>query len=275
MRKTILLAVLCLAATAHAAPAHPSFSVTSTGKGRPILLIPGLGCGANVWDETVRHLEGKAELHVITLAGFAGQPRIDGPVLATARREIAAWVRERRMERPLIIGHSLGGFLALWLAASEPDLFAGIVVVDGAPFLFGLGNEGATAEQARQLAPSLRERFAASFSANGRATLAAMMKRPADVDRVAALSERSDPAAVADAMVELMVTDLRPALPSITAAALIVVNGTTPSEMFAKQTAAIRGRRVVQIPGTLHFVMLDDPPAFLAEVDRFLAGVRP
>ena len=277
MRKTLLLLVLLLAAPVHAAPAHPSFSVTSTGKagGRPILLIPGLGCGGNVWDETVRHLEGKAQLHVITLAGFAGQPRVADPMLATARREIADWVRAERLERPIVIGHSLGGFLALWLAASEPELFGGIVVVDGAPFLFGLGNQDATAEQARQMAPALRERFAASFTAGLRQTLAAMMKRPEDVERVARLGERSDAGAVADAMVELLVTDLRPRLPAIAAPALIVVDGAVKSEAFAQQTAAIRSRRVVQIPGTLHFVMLDDPPAFHAEVDRFLAGVRP
>ena len=52
----------------------PLFAVTVTGSGRPMILIPGLSCGGNVWDGTVTHFKDRYECHVVTLAGFAGQP---------------------------------------------------------------------------------------------------------------------------------------------------------------------------------------------------------
>ena len=57
------------------------FAVTVTGSGRPMVLIPGLACGGSVWDATVAHYKASYECHVVTLAGFAGQPAIEGQTL--------------------------------------------------------------------------------------------------------------------------------------------------------------------------------------------------
>src|SRR5271165_2213258 len=61
-------------ATTNKSPA--AFSVKVTGAGRPMILIPGLSCGGDVWDGTVAHFKDRYECHVLTLAGFAGQPAI-------------------------------------------------------------------------------------------------------------------------------------------------------------------------------------------------------
>lgn len=61
----------------------PSFAVKVTGHGRPVILIPGLSSSGAVWDGTVAHLKSRFECHVLTLAGFAGEPRIPAPFLKT------------------------------------------------------------------------------------------------------------------------------------------------------------------------------------------------
>ena len=111
--------------------APTSFSVTVAGRphGRPIILIPGLGCPGSVWADTVAHFP-DAETHVLTLAGFAGQAPISTPLSATVRAELAIYIRDRHLEHPIIIGHSLGGFIAFWLAAAEPDLVGPTITVD-------------------------------------------------------------------------------------------------------------------------------------------------
>src|SRR5262245_61167189 len=62
-----------------------AFFVKVMGSGRPVIFIPGIACSGKVWDKTIEHLAGKVEAHVITLAGFAGRPRISAPFLSTVR----------------------------------------------------------------------------------------------------------------------------------------------------------------------------------------------
>src|SRR6201986_2511600 len=57
------------------------FSVTVTGWCPPMILIPGLACTGSVWDGAVEHFKDRYECHVVTLAGFAGQPAMGTPVL--------------------------------------------------------------------------------------------------------------------------------------------------------------------------------------------------
>jgi len=112
MHRSLLLAATLLHLIALPAEAAPrSFSVEVHGRGSPVLLIPGLACGGEVWAQTVDRYQASHELHVLTLAGFAGQKPIEAPSLSTVRSELAAYIREHRLERPIVVGHSLGGFV--------------------------------------------------------------------------------------------------------------------------------------------------------------------
>src|SRR5262245_61908149 len=66
----------------HARGGPAAFAVEVRGDGRPVILIPGLACPGAVWDGTVEHLRDH-QTHALTLAGFAGQPRIDPPLMRT------------------------------------------------------------------------------------------------------------------------------------------------------------------------------------------------
>src|SRR5690242_5501465 len=75
-------------------PPH-SFRVAVSGRGRPMILIPGLASSGDTWTTTVARLRERYECHVLTLAGFAGVPPIPEPLFATVRSELAAYIRER------------------------------------------------------------------------------------------------------------------------------------------------------------------------------------
>ena len=83
----------------------PSFVVKVTGQGRPIIFIPGLSCAKAVWDGSVAHLKDRYECHVLTLAGFAGQPRIEPPFLESVCKDLAKYIREHKLDHPVIVGH--------------------------------------------------------------------------------------------------------------------------------------------------------------------------
>src|SRR5215470_1258652 len=95
-----------------------AFHVEVTGEGRPIIFIPGLGCPGEVWDGTVVHMVDEGyQAHVLTLAGFSDQPPIKEPLSAAVRRDLTRYIRSRNLDHPVIVGHSMGGFIAYWIAS--------------------------------------------------------------------------------------------------------------------------------------------------------------
>jgi N-formylmaleamate deformylase len=264
--------------------AGASFTVQVHGKGPAMILIPGLSSSGEVWDGAVLRYQDRYQLHVLTLAGFAGQPAVDPPLLARAREELARYIRDHNLEKPVLVGHSLGAFLAISLAEKEPDLVGKIVAVDGVPFLPALFDPAATAESARPMATTMRKNLEAlspeQFAAQTRMSVAGMVTAPQDVDRVARWGAHSSPAAVAAAMEELMSTDLRPSLSRLRAPVLVIVAGAgsplAGQDLLARyqsQFAAAPHKRLVMASKARHFVMLDDADYLFARMDEFL-GVK-
>jgi pimeloyl-ACP methyl ester carboxylesterase len=274
VRSFILAAALLVALPVFAAPR--SFSVDVRGTGSPVILVPGLACSGEVWASTVARYQSRHELHVLTLAGFAGAKPIEGPLLSTVRSELAEYIREHRLKRPILVGHSLGGFLALWLAATEPGLVGGIVVVDALPFLPAAQQQSATAESVKPQAEMMRSMIAQStpeaFAAQNRAALATMVTSPKSIEPLAVMGRRSDPKTVASAMYELMTTDLRPLLAKVHAPTLVLAAGDQPDwrKVFEDQYATLSGVRIDVAEHARHFVFVDDPPFFFGALDRVL-----
>ena len=262
--------------------AQPPFSVEVHGSGPPVLLIPGLTCGGNVWDATVEHLEPHHEVHVITLAGFAGQPRTsEGPLLEPVRDALADYLRG--LDEPVVIGHSLGGFMALWLSSSEPDLLAGAIAVDGLPALGFLmtGDADAVGAMADQMQTQMASLSQDEFKAQTLHTLQAQITDAAEAERIAEVSGLSDPATVGQAIAEMLKKDLREQISRTKAPILLIGAGAgteaqvaARAEQYRAQVARIPSHEVVFLPDTQHFVMLDAPRPFFDQVDRFLEAVQ-
>lgn len=279
MKRLSLLLLVLIVIPAFAAPR--SFSVRVVGQGRPMILIPGLSSPPDVWASTIEHYKDHFQLHVVSFAGFAGQPPIDAPLLATARAELALYAAT--LDHPVMMGHSLGGFLALAVASDRPDLVGPVVSVDGVPFLAALMNPAATPESVAPFAQSIRERYAKmsaeDFAAQNRKTLATMITRAEDVEAVSAKANLSDPRTAGGAAADMMATDLRPAMAKIrTPVLLIGAGGALPpgdvrkvvAEAYKAQIAAIPDHRFVLAQKARHFIMIDDPAFLFETVDRFL-----
>ena len=149
MKRILLVTFLSICVLNLQAQQTKAFAVTVVGKGRPILLIPGYSCSGDLWKETVDHLKARYECHILTLAGFAGVPAIDTPILKTVRDAIITYVQQKKLHKPLLIGHSLGSFMSLWVSSAAPDLFGKLICVDGMPFLSALSDPLANAEIGR------------------------------------------------------------------------------------------------------------------------------
>jgi N-formylmaleamate deformylase len=241
-----------------------AFGVDVRGEGRAVILIPGIGCPGEVWDETVAHLGGQYQTHVLTLSGFAGRPAINEPLSAAVRRDLTRYIRSRKLRDPIVIGHSMGGFIAYWLAAAHPDLTGPVIVVDAGPALSG------DVEEAKQLRSRFRQVSETEFADLTRAAFGSMTRDPKRMAPVIAKAAQSDQRAFADAVYELVTTDLTADVAAIKAPVLVLVADGALKERIAAQVESIPDHEVVVLRGTRHFLMFDDPEAYFAAIDAFL-----
>jgi len=243
-----------------------SFVVEVHGRGRPVIFIPGLGCPGDVWQATVDHLGDDVQSHVLTLAGFAGVAPIRPPLAAKVRKELVRYIRSHRLESPIVVGHSLGGFIAYWLAATNPDLIGGIVVVDAGPAL------SADAEDARLLRNAWAQSGNEELPQQVRTIYSMMTTKPRRMAPFIDTIAKSDRQTIGDAIYEYIKTDITDQLHAIRAPTLIVLSDGGLQRRYRKQTEAIEDREIVVLPKTRHFVMFDDPDGFYAALDKFLAA---
>ena len=312
--KTAILLALALAGSApalaqQAPPAPNRFAATIApaerlevagmlverhGKqGRPVVLIPGLASGAWVWQDLIRRLMDESKggrkdertLYVVTLPGFDGRPAPAGASFAAARAALVELVHARRLERPILIGHSMGGALALAVAQDLPGAVAGVISIDGLPVF--PGTEDLPLAQRPQLAAGIRARMDAAAPAAYAEQQRQYMRTQGVVDMgkaddLAALALRSDRAAVGSYMAEVFALDLRPALPKIAAPVLVLVpyfepdasqDGVTSAlkvEHYRRLMAGTPKLEVTPVANARHFLMIDQPDALADAVRRFI-----
>ena len=279
------LAAAAMAAIALALPAFAQerFSATVSGKGPDVILIPGLGSSGEVWDATVKQLAPTHRVHVVQVSGFAGAPARanggEGEMLPGLVAEIGAYAA--KLDRPAIIGHSLGGLVAMKVAAAQPDAIGRLMIVDALPFLALIYNQNATAEQARRQAAMMRNNLLASeqaYAMSARMSVRNMVKTEAEHERVLKWALDSDRTVFAKAGSEDMMDDARPLLPKITAKTTVVYAFDTDmpypqsamDALYAGAYAGLGGAKLVRVDGSYHFIQFDQPERFAKEVEAFL-----
>lgn len=285
MRSAVLALTIHLAAPAMAA-APAQFDVAVTGAGQPLILIPGLASPGAVWDATVERLckRGAYQCHVVSLAGFAGKPAVAAPSLDAVSAQLAEYLRAGKLERSTVIGHSLGGFLALRLAIDAPRQVARVVVVDALPALGAVQAPALTAAQLRDTAAQQRSAMLAQpaeqFQAGSDMAIRTMVTKPEDAARISAWGRQSDRATVVQAMTDLMGADLRQDVARIQAPVLVLGSWIAYRDFAPKSAieATFRDQyrlapkvRIELADSARHFIMFDDPAWMLERIERFLA----
>jgi N-formylmaleamate deformylase len=284
---TMLALLFCLSLQQANAQKQPaSFKVEVTGKGQPMILIPGITCSGEVWNETVARYKKDYQCHVLTLAGFAGQPAIQSEkFLETVRNDLAAYIRQQKLKKPVVVGHSLGGFVGMWLSAREPDLVGKLVIVDSAPFMPALINPAATVEGGKAMAEGMTKNMQSQTKEQAQQTqlqmLRSMISDEANIAKAAEWGVASDGNTASKAMYELYSTDIRTELATIKAPALVMAAwiaykpyGTTHESTeanFHQQFKQLPNYQLVVNDKAKHFIMWDDPEGFYAAMDKFLS----
>lgn len=257
----------------------------AAGQGPDVVLIPGLASTSAVWARTAAALEDRYRVHLVTVRGFgdtAPGANAEGQVGAPAAAEIRRYIEEEGLRRPALIGHSMGGQVALRVAADAGDRIDRVMVVDASPFFPSLISPGSTAADVEPLARIayhglmlLGDQVLRSQAA----TLGLELGGAADSLFDGLGWQGGDRRVLAQSLYEVMTTDLRSRLPLITAP-VTVVYGWSPDDrsprsqidgLFRSGYRALRRPAAFErIEGAEHMVMIDRPKPFQQAVERFL-----
>lgn len=285
-------------AQAAASPAAPSLklfpdsrlvttdriSVEVVGSGPDVVLIPGLASSRETYRRTAERLRGRYRLHLVQVAGFAGEPArgnaqgsAGGAVFLPTTEAVDAYIRGAGLHRPAVVGHSLGGLMALELALDHPADVGRVMVVDALPFYTEVfAGPAATVAMAQAISQQMGAQLLAADQATylkGTAgTAAGMVTAPADRERLQGWMAATDRPVMVRAMQEDMTTDLRPRMKDL-AVPVSVIYEAALGPLVQADYAPVRQKTLTPAAANAkHFVMYDDPAGFDAALDAFLAG---
>lgn len=283
----VVAGILLLVMPSHAAGFSPTrFMVTDAGAAgkTDVVLIPGLSSSKSVWDDEAKLLAPNYRLHIVQVGGFAGAPagaNATGAILPGIVDELHQYIVAGKMH-PVVMGHSLGGLLALMFADKHPEDVSKLIIVDSLPFYSVLFAPEATVETAKPIAEQMKARIiglpADQFAAMAPRSAAMLVKNGDAQKLVAASALASDRTVFADAMAEDMTTDLRGDVATIKTPTLMLYPYDVTAEpdvtkidgVYQTAYKSMPNVKLVRIDDSRHFIMYDQPAKFDAAVEAFL-----
>jgi pimeloyl-ACP methyl ester carboxylesterase len=277
MKKLCLLVFGVIVAIA-STYAQPAFQVQKSGKGDPVIFLPGFTCPGSVWNETIAHLNKQYETHVISYAGFNGIAPIKMPWYETIKKEVAVYISSNKLTNVRIVGHSMGGMLAVDLAADLPDNIRSVVAVDALPCLREIFMPGVPASAISYESPYNKQQLAADPDAiRQMATMiaAGMTTQKDKADLLIKWMLESDRETYIYGYTDLLKIDLRESLPKVKAKTLVLAapfpDAGVVSANLEKQYSNLKTKTIVLAENSRHFIMFDQPEWFYDKVNTFLA----
>ncbi|MEX1033815.1 MAG: alpha/beta hydrolase [Cellvibrionaceae bacterium] len=263
-------------------------AIRTTGAGRDLIFIPGLSSSYQAFADICDAVKSAHRCHLVQLPGFAGQPPLDNVsegFLEPVTAQLVAYIRESQLDRPVLVGHSLGGFVALLIASQYPDLVHGLVIVDSLPFLPAAQNPAATVEQMQPVAARMKSSMLAqSAEAYERRMPTQLMGMTRDQSRLDTLMEwglASDRVTIAQAMYDMYTMDIRSHLDRVTAPAKVLgawaayeSMGSTKEAtlaIFEQQYRLLDNKSIHMSEAGYHFLMWDDPEWLINHLHTFLS----
>jgi pimeloyl-ACP methyl ester carboxylesterase len=226
------------------------------------VLLHALGCDANLWTGVVAALPPDVGLLVPELRGHGGSTLgWRPPSVELWADDVVRLIRQKAIERPAIVGISMGGYVALSIAATQPGLARGFAFVSttAAP-----DDEAGKQRRAAAIATIRRDGWRAYAESslptllNGSRTHAAERR-----DHVIRMFARAGDTGLPPALMALAGRpDRRPALMTIGVPTVVVVGSLdeiTPPDRARAIATAVPGARLHVLDDTAHLSVLESP----------------
>jgi len=270
----LLFSALCL--NVFAQKKQYPFEVSKTGKGKQaIIFIPGFASSGAVWNETKAVFEKDFTCYTLTMAGFAGVKPQPNPSFENWKNEIANFIKNNKIEKPILIGHSMGGGLALAIAADYPDLIGKIVVVDALPCLAALSDPSFKSKENNDCSPMVTQMTAMNdtqFYDMQKQMMPRLLEDKAKLEMVVDWSVKSDRVTFAQMYCDFFNIDLRTKIATIKCPSLILLESyfINLKPAIEDQYKNLKTASFQYANKGMHFIMYDDKDWYLGQLNNFL-----
>jgi pimeloyl-[acyl-carrier protein] methyl ester esterase len=229
-----------------------SLHYRTIGAGTPLVLLHGYGVSGRIWQKTLPYFAQHHQVFVVDLPGHGYSTYISPWQLRNMAPLLANWLRQLHLPPVALLGQSMGGAIAIHLAACAPELVGRLILVSaaGIPLRTGL--------------PGLVIHSVHSFFQPGNGIYPPGLWR--DV-------LRPRPRLFWQAAREVARNDFRAELASITAPTLLIwgeCDVLIPLSLAYELQAALPHALLVTLPGCGHRPMLAQPEIFSGVVLEFL-----
>jgi pimeloyl-ACP methyl ester carboxylesterase len=269
-------------------------AVTQTGSGPPLVLLHGIATDSRIWTSVQANLARDSHVIAVDLPGFGGSDPVGEDFdLSRVSAAILAGLRQHAVEEPFdLVGHSLGGGVAIQFAAEHSDALRSLTLVAPAglrPFPPAIASVIASGRVANLLAGGADAFLAARRGAapltdlvwGRRLLLGLAVADGADVSPAVArgmLDASLSARRTGPALSTITTADLRPRLREI-AVPIGVIWGeadlTVPIRGLEDLLAERPDARVIRLPDRGHVPMVEDPEAFAAALRCLIRNDTP
>ncbi len=275
MKKTgIVITLLFLAQLAFS---QSAIHAEKSGQGNPIIYLPGFTSPGSVWNETIENLNGSYENHVISYAGFNGLEPIGTPWYDPIKNQLLEYIRKNELSNLTLIGHSMGGSLAMDLASELPEQVKGLILIDAIPCMLEVMMPGVPTSslfydspynnQMLNMPDSAFKQMAQGMSWN-------MTNEPSKAQLIMKWMIEADRKTYVLGFTDLLKLDLREKLTNIKTNTLVigacVPDKETIIETYEKQYSNLEKKEFALIENSKHFIMFDQPTWLYKQVNKYL-----
>ena len=275
--KTVFIGLALLIITSTTFCQSAAIKVERTGNGNPVLFLPGFTTPGSVWNETIRNLQGKIESFMVSYAGFNGMPPIDTPWYPAIKESIIQYIKLENLSNLVIVGHSMGGNLAVDIAAALPERVSKMVLVDAIPCMRELMMPGVPAKQIQYKSPYNDQQLKMgeeAFSQIASMMASNMTMNTSKVDTLKHWMMQADRKTYVYGYTDLLKLDLRPTLEKVNAETLILGASFPYAEMakqtFESQYAKLKNKTIEMADNSKHFIMFDQPAWLYEKINAFM-----
>ena len=212
MKRVSVLLIVMLFVSALMAQ-NSSIRVESQGKGDPVIFLPGFTCPASVFDSTIENIKGNHKFVKITYAGFAGVPAVELPWYPKLVEDISKYISDNKLENITVIGHSMGGNLAMDLASKFGKKVNKMILIDAIPCMRELMMPGSDASAISYESPYNKQMYEMkdeAFKQVARMMSTNMTSRAENVDLLMKWITESDRKTYVYGYTDLLKLDCRP-----------------------------------------------------------------
>ncbi len=257
------------------------FVVETIGKGKPIFYLPGFTVPGSIWKETVENLDLKGKSYLFSYAGFNGNKPIKMPWYENIKNSIIKYIKDSNLNEIIIVGHSMGGNLAVDIAAELPDRISKMVIVEALPCMREVMMPNVPAESLFYESPynkQMLEMNEQQFKGMASMMASNMTLNKEKVETLTNWILEADRKTWVYGYTDLLKLDLRNILSKIKCETLIT-GASFPDVKIAKenyenQYSNLTNKTIVMASNSKHFVMFDQPKWFYETIDNFLVNEK-